>query len=147
VADEKRILDVDELDHLLTRVQDGVVSRSQILAIGGSDGDIARMIRRRELVVVHPGVYVNHTGQLSRAQQEWAAVLYYWPAALCHESALPKPSRTGPVHVAVDARRHRRALSNVTLQRVARTRSSTWRHPPLTCSRRSRSWRMHARRA
>lgn len=46
------------------------------------------MLRRRSLVPVHPGVYVDHTGRPTRAQLEWAAVLFHWPAALHRESAL-----------------------------------------------------------
>ena len=66
-------LDTEALDHLLTWVQSGVVSRRQVLELGGTDRDIARMVRRRDLVVVHPGVYVDHTGTPSRLQREWAA--------------------------------------------------------------------------
>lgn len=116
--EEKPGLDQEGLDHLLTWVQEGVVSRRQILALGGTDRDIARMLRRRDLVVVHPGVYVNHTGKLTRSQLKWAAVLYYWPAALCHRSALPKPSRTGQIHLAVDKSRHRRRIDGVTIHRI-----------------------------
>jgi hypothetical protein len=114
----KPVLDREGLDHLLTWVQDGVVSRRQILGLGGTDRDITRMLRRRDLVAVHPGVYVNHTGVLTREQQEWAAVLFYWPAALCHRSALPKPSRTGPIHLGVDKNRHRRRIEGVILHRI-----------------------------
>lgn len=119
VADEKPRLDREALDHLLTWVQDGVVSRRQILDLGGTDRDIARMLRSRDLVVVHPGVYVNHTGAPTRAQREWAAVLFYWPAALCHRSALPVPSRSGQIHVAVDKDRHRRCIRGVTVHRTS----------------------------
>ena len=38
--------------------------------------------------MVHPGVYVNHTGELTWLQRAWAAVLFAWPAALSHDSAL-----------------------------------------------------------
>ena len=117
-VEEKPKLDAEGLDHLLTWVQDGVVSRRQILELGGTDRDIARMLRRRELVVVHPGVYVNHTGKPTRSQLEWAAVLFYWPAALCHRSALPTPSRTGQIHVAVAKGRHRRCVRGVTVHRT-----------------------------
>jgi hypothetical protein len=117
-TEEKPRLDRDGLDHLLIRVQDGVVSRRQILELGGTDRDITRLLRRRDLVGVYPGVYVNHTGALTRAQREWAAVLFFWPAALCHRSALPKPSRSGPIHVAVTKRRHRRCVSGVVLHRT-----------------------------
>ena len=48
----------------------------------GQDADIARMLRRRDLVTVLPGVYVNHTGAQTWEQRAWAAVLYFWPAAL-----------------------------------------------------------------
>lgn len=59
---------------------------------------------------VFPGVYVNHTGPLTLRQREWAAVLYAWPAALSHESAIRAASSEarkegGPVHVVVDAAR------------------------------------------
>ena len=77
------------------------------------------MIRRRELVAVHPGVYVNHTGQPSRRQQEWAAVLFYWPAALTRESALPKPSTSGPIHVAVATGRNVKPVPGVTVHRTS----------------------------
>jgi len=89
-----------ELDHLLRWVQHGVASRRQIEALGGKESDIRRMVRRRELAMVHPGVYVHHTGQLTRAQREWVAVLAAWPAALTNDSALPKPT-TSAIHIAV----------------------------------------------
>lgn len=72
----------------LLREQDGVLSRRQSLQAGLTDRDLARLSRRRELVRVHPGVYVDHTGPLSWQQRAWAAVLFSWPAALCAESAL-----------------------------------------------------------
>jgi putative AbiEi antitoxin of type IV toxin-antitoxin system len=70
------------------RLQNGVLSRRQVLAAGLKDADIERRLRRREWARVHPGVYVEHTGPLTWDQQAWAAVLYYWPAALAGESAL-----------------------------------------------------------
>lgn len=108
-------LDLDELRHLLTRVQEGVVSRRQIHELGGDDNDIERMLRRRELTAVHPGVYVNHTGRLTREQAEWAAVLALWPAALAEESALPA-HRVDAVIVAVDAERRCKAPPRVVLR-------------------------------
>lgn len=45
-------------------------------------------MRRRERVPVHPGVYVDHTGQPSWRQRAWAAVLACWPAALDGRSAI-----------------------------------------------------------
>ena len=98
-------LNTAELQHLLTWLQDGVVSRRQILELGGNDNDIERMLRRRELTTVHTGVYVSHTGPLSREQKEWAAVLAFWPAALAEESALPgHPIDVVIVAIALDRR-------------------------------------------
>lgn len=79
------------------------MSRRQLRPLGASDHDIARLRRRRALVPVHPGVYVDHNGPLTDQQRAWAAVLYAAPAALCRESALDESH--DPVHVAVDASR------------------------------------------
>lgn len=68
--------------------QDGVIGRRQALAAGLTATDVARRLRRREWVVVHPGVYVDHTGPLTWHQRAWAAVLACWPAALAGWSAL-----------------------------------------------------------
>ena len=68
--------------------QDGVISRRQVLELGGSDNDIERLVRRREWARVHPGTYVDHTGPPSRRQLDWAALLHHWPAALDGASAL-----------------------------------------------------------
>lgn len=111
-------LDLDSLHHLLDRVQDGVVSRRQVLALGGTDNDIERMVRRRELTVVLPGVYVDHTGRLNRAQREWVAVLAYWPAALTLDSALPHP-RVAAVQIAVGGHRHPSTPDWIIIDRTA----------------------------
>jgi hypothetical protein len=70
------------------RQQSGVISRRQALAVGATENDLRRMVRRRELSRVHPGVFVNHTGSLSWEQRAWAAVLTCAPAALAGASAL-----------------------------------------------------------
>ncbi|SKB07693.1 hypothetical protein [Aeromicrobium choanae] len=91
--------------------QDGVVARRQLLADGLTPNDVRRLLRRRELTVVHDGVYVDHTGPLTWRQRAWAAVLWAWPAALWGESALVAgvdEDRAGPVHVGVA---HARRLS------------------------------------
>lgn len=130
LAPPKPALDAHGLAHLLV-VQDGVVSRRQILELGGSDHDIARMLRRRDLAPVHRGVYVNHTGAPSRRQQEWAAVLFYWPAALTRESALPASARTGPIHVAVALGRRVSRLPGVRVHTtVAFDGRVGWNHSP-----------------
>lgn len=92
--------------------QDGVVARHQLLVAGLAPHDVRRLVRRRELARVHPGVYVEHTGDPTWQQQSWAAVLAVWPAALTHESALrahegPGSRREVPVlQVAVARERH-----------------------------------------
>lgn len=97
-------MDDADLVHLL-RTQDGVVSRGQLRSLGAADHDLRRLVRRRELTRVHPGVFVDHTGHLSWDQRAWAAVLLHWPAALTRESALPGPSPSAPIQVAIDVRR------------------------------------------
>src|SRR5215211_4316366 len=42
----------------------------------GTDNDIQRLVRRRELTPVFEGVYVEHTGPFGADQRAWAAVLY-----------------------------------------------------------------------
>ena len=96
-----------------------MVSRRQLHALHGTDADIARMLRRRDLATVHPGVYLQHTGTPTRNQRAWAAVLYFWPAALTRESALPTPSSSGPVHVAVATNRTVRRIAGVATHRTA----------------------------
>lgn len=79
------------MDEDLTRLladQDGVVSRRQLAGLGVGPADLQRLVRRRELSRVHPGVFVDHTGPLPWLQRAWAGVLWAWPAALTDESAL-----------------------------------------------------------
>lgn len=124
------MLDVDEVQYLLRWRQDGIIARRQIIELGGCDDDIRRMLRRRELTQVHPGVYVNHTGQLSRVQREWAAVLYYWPAVLAGDSALPDPTDRR-IHIAVGLERRVQSRKGIVVHRTAdlETRAD-WRAGP-----------------
>ena len=112
-------------------LQEHVVSRAQVLARGGNDNDIARMLRRREWSQVHPGVYVDHTGPLTRGQREWAAVLYCAPAALTGRSALRRygvrtgrdlePTQAdGVVHLAIDRERRVGNRDGIVLRRTQR---------------------------
>lgn len=127
-------MEADRVAELL-RDQDGVISRRQVLGCGGDDDLIERMLRRREWARVHPGVYVAHTGPPSWLQRAWAATLYYWPAALCHDSAFqvgrapgsPLPNADTPIHIAIDARRRQAARPGV---RVHRTRGLASRVQP-----------------
>lgn len=68
--------------------QAGVLSRAQALALGADAVFVERMLRRREWVRVHDGVYVDHTGPLSQRQREWAALLRYPGSVLSAEAAL-----------------------------------------------------------
>jgi hypothetical protein len=101
------------------RDQDGVVSRRQLRAFGAAPHDVRRMLRRRELNLVHPGVYVGHNGPLSWQQRAQAAVLVHWPAALTRESALPAPPLNAPIQVAVDLRRTVAPVPGVDAHRTA----------------------------
>ena len=128
-----RHLDFDDPDlrHLLQWEQNGVVTRSQLLAMGATDHDIARMLRRRELAAAQPGVYVNHTGRLDRAQREWVALFTFAPAALSHESAMPGAD-PAVVHVCVEDDRTLKRVAGVVAHRSAhlRTRVDWRRRPP-----------------
>jgi hypothetical protein len=111
-------LDQEDLNHLLTWVQSGVVSRRQLVDLGAAPRDIRRMLRRGELFRVHPGVYVNHNGPLTWDQRAWAAVHAHWPAALARQSALPSPTDDGPIHVAIDRKRTVQSLPGVVAHRT-----------------------------
>ena len=52
---------MDEISELLDR-QDGVIARSQALASGMTPTMVARLIRRRTWVQVHPGVGIRPAG-------------------------------------------------------------------------------------
>lgn len=119
--------------------QCGVISRAQVTACGGKNHDVVRLIRRRELVAVHRGVYVNHTGEMVWAQRAWAAVLACWPAALSHSSAIRATQGLGQrslsasgLHVAIDRDRHLVAPTGVILHRVSGFSAQVlWNlHPP-----------------
>jgi hypothetical protein len=120
-------MDRTRVDELLED-QSGVICHRQIVACGGAYHDIRRMLRRRELAVVHQGVYVNHTGTLTWRQRAWAAVLYAGVgAALDGQSALRADAGPGwggcrdedPIRVAVDARRTVQDSDGVRVRRVS----------------------------
>jgi len=108
----------------LMRGQDGVVARRQVLALGGSDRDVARRLHRRDWVRVHPGVYLDHTGEPSWEQRAWAAVLARWPAALGGASAVRAHGLRGappgaPLQIVVAAARSVDPLPGVRIERIA----------------------------
>lgn len=109
----------------LLAIQAGVVARSQVLDRGVSVPTIKRWLRRKELAVVHPGVYVAHTGPLTWHQRAWAGVLHAAPAVLAGPSALRAadgPGRAGSeeelIHVAVDRSRRVVAPAGVKVVRT-----------------------------
>jgi len=109
----------------ILREQDGVASRRQLLDVELRQHDLERMLRRRELTVVHPGVYVEHTGPLTWQQRAWAGVLFAWPAALSHRSALRASEGPGRrtrddrlIEVAVDRQRHQTEPEGVRIRRT-----------------------------
>ncbi len=116
--------------------QAGVISRGQIKAAGLSENDVRRLLRRRELVIVHPGVYVNHTGELTWLQRAWAAVLFASPAALSHDSALraadgPGKHKEQIIHVAVRPHRRITAPAGVVIHRMTHLDKRTmWHRSP-----------------
>jgi hypothetical protein len=124
-----------EIEHALDE-QTGVISRRQAMAEGLTDNDLRRLLRRRELIVVHPGVYVNHTGELTWLQRAWAAVLFASPAALSHESALrvvegPGKREEDVVHVAVARDRRIGAPDGVVIHRMTHLDERTmWHRSP-----------------
>ncbi len=104
-----------ELRDLFER-QSGTAARRQLLSAGLDDNDLQRMVRRRELVRVHTGVYVNHTGPLSWSSRAWAAVLFHDEAALCDASALNLAGH--PIHVAIEWPRKGTPLPGIRLHRL-----------------------------
>ncbi|CAB4757272.1 unannotated protein [freshwater metagenome] len=99
----------------LQRRQSGVMSRGQALSLGVDAVFVERMLRRREWVRVHDGVYVDHTGPLSQRQREWAALLRYPGSVLSAQAALSAAGLEG------DGRPRRVDLAVQHGRRVART--------------------------
>lgn len=123
-----------DLADLLDR-QSGVVSRAQVLDLGLTTNDLRRLVRRRDLTRVHPGVFVDHTGVPSWTQHAWAAVLHAWPAVLCDASALRTygldvPDQGGEVEVLVAADRHPRAPDGVRIHRSRDMSDALWHASP-----------------
>lgn len=129
---------VDTVAALLA-AQDGVVSRAQLVDADCEPHDIERMLRRKELFVALPGVYVDHNGPRSWQQRAWVAVLACWPAALAGASALRAESgpglrgfdETAPIEVAVDVARTVRDKPDVRVRRMAGLAARTrWNASP-----------------
>jgi len=119
-GDAKQPFDHDGMVRLRDEIQGGVVARWQLRELHAQDHDIRRLVRKRELTTIYPGVYVNHTGNPTWGQRAWAAVLVCWPAALAGRSALPKPPERAPIEVMVPLDRTVRAPRGVIVRRRAR---------------------------
>jgi hypothetical protein len=74
--------------HDLLETQEGTISRRQFLAIGGGDAALRRLVRRKDLVVAHRGVYLNHTGPMTWRQRVWVAHLACPGSALAGRTVL-----------------------------------------------------------
>ena len=112
---------LDAVSRLLV-LQDGVVTRAQLQAASLTRAQVDTLLRRRDLVAIHPGVYLDHTGTPTWCQRSWAAVLYAGRSALHLQSALHQPGREapprGPVHVAVDWSRRVAPQDGIHIHRV-----------------------------
>lgn len=109
-----------EIDRLLRR-QGGVIARRQVLESGGDRALIARKLRRREWVLLYDGILIDHTGEPSRRQREWAALLRHPGSVLAGRSALRaegigvEPARRDPVEIAVPHGRHLKREAGLTV--------------------------------
>ena len=114
----------------LFAAQHHVASRAQLIGLGLVDNDLRRLVRHRQLVVVHRGVYADHTGALSWSSRSMAAVLFHPHSALCHTSALELSG--DPIHVAIEHPRRGAPLAGVRLHRVRHLEERVqWhRNPP-----------------
>lgn len=119
-GEAKQPFDHDGMVRLRDEIQGGVISRRQLRDLHAQDHDIRRLVRNRELAVIHPGVYVGHTGNPTWGQRAWAAVLVCWPAALTGRSALPKPPERAPIEVMIPMSRTISAPDGVIVRRRAR---------------------------
>jgi len=116
---------MDEVAQLLM-LQSGVISRRQLLARGATPSAIERHLRRRELVRILPGVFLEHGGEPTWIQRAWAMVLNYAPAALTGMSALRavtgpgwrQHDDAGPIHVAMDVHRTVRRVAGSRVDRM-----------------------------
>lgn len=109
----------DLLLRAISARQQGVVSWQQLTDAGWTLAAVQRAVRRRDLVRVHPRVYVDHTGPLTWGQRAWAAALWAEPAALCWDSATRRPDQDGPIHVAIDRSRRLDPPEGIRVHRLA----------------------------
>lgn len=108
-----------EIERLLRR-QAGVIARRQVLEAGGDRALVARKVRRREWVLLHDGILIDHTGEPTRRQREWTALLRHPGSVLAGRSALRaeglgvEPARRDPIEIAVPHGRHLKREAGLT---------------------------------
>ncbi len=112
---------VPDLDAMLAR-QSGVLTRAQALSLGCTDGRIQAHLRAGRWQRVHHRVYCTTTGELTRTQQLWAALLYVGDgAALSHWTAAELHGITERVerviHITIPADRRIASTAGLRLHR------------------------------
>jgi hypothetical protein len=123
----------DRAVRTVLRQQGGLVTRSQALAAGLTEGALRRRVSPDgPWRVVLPGIYLTHNGDLTGGQREIAAVLYAGrgcvitgPAALLRMGF--RVPMSGSVDVLIPATRRRLSTSFVQLHRTTRMPGSPWR--------------------
>ncbi|MFI7588752.1 hypothetical protein ACIB24_16910 [Spongisporangium articulatum] len=106
----------------LISLQEGLISRSQLLATGLSVAQARQNARTGRWTIVSPGVYSTFTGPLSDRMRVWAALLAVGaPVAASHRTALwldgLLESPPDAVRLAVPARRTVTALPGAKVMR------------------------------
>jgi hypothetical protein len=101
---------VDESLSVIEHLQNGIVSRRQVLESGASEGMIRHKLASGRWQRVHPGVYAMFSGELSRDAKLRAALLHAGSLAwLSHETAAEVQKMTDRhaaiIHVSVPADR------------------------------------------
>jgi very-short-patch-repair endonuclease len=119
----------------LTRRQEGVISREQLLALGFTERAIEWRLAKGRLFVLHPGVYAVGRREVSRDGHLIAAVLAAGPgAALSHDTAAEVWEIRGQmkkIEVSVPSSRNPR-LPGITVHRRARMQTTSRRGIPIT---------------
>ena len=111
--------------------QEGVISAPRCLACGGTDSDIARMVRRRKWKVVHPGVYVDHTARSPRSRPSgrrcstarrlpWAGDPLFAATASGQGATVRRRVEHTDVHVVVERHRRIHPPSGIEVTRLKR---------------------------